>query len=393
MNHEKVVILGAARTPIGALLGDLSTVPAPQLGAVAIKAALGQSQLSSEDIDEVLMGNVLSAGLGQAPARQAALAAKLPQSTPCTTISKVCGSGMKSVMLAYDQIRAGSINTAIAGGMEAMSRAPYLLPNARQGYRFGHSEVLDHMAYDGLQNAYDGQAMGCFADINAKADGLDRAALDEYALESLKRAKTAIEKGYFKQEIAPVMIASRQGEITVDTDEQPGKAKPDKIPQLKPAFAKDGIVTAANASSLSDGAAALVLTTAALASQRGLKPIAEIKAHSTHAQAPEKFTHAPIGAIQALLHKLSWTVDEVDLFEVNEAFAAVAMAAINQLSLAHAHTNIHGGATALGHPIGASGARILVTLLYALKRLGKQRGVASLCIGGGEATAIAIEMC
>lgn len=391
MSNE-IVIVSAARTPMGGFQGELSTVSAPKLGSVAIKALLDETGIDGALVDEVLMGNVLNAGVGQAPARQAALGADLPIGTASTTISKVCGSGMKSVMLAYDQIKAESIDIAIAGGMESMSLAPYFLPKARGGQRLGHGEVLDHMFYDGLQNAYDGQLMGCFADANAEEDGTTREDMDAYAIESLRRAKEAIENGYFDEEVASVTISSRKGDTVVAQDEQPKKGNPDKIPTLRPAFAKDGLVTAANASSISDGAAALLVMSAGKAKELGLTPMAVIKAHSTHAREPEKFTHAPVGAIEKLLKKVDWSVDDVDLFEINEAFAMVTIAAMNELKLPHEKVNIHGGATALGHPIGASGARILVTLLHALKRTGKTKGVASLCIGGGEGTAIAVEM-
>jgi len=393
-----VVIVSAARTPLGGFQGELSAVSATELGSVAIKAVVERvteasgSENIMNNIDEVLMGNVLSAGLGQAPARQAALGAGLPTSTPCTTISKVCGSGMKAVMLAFDQIKSGSIEVAIAGGMENMSKAPYLLPAARSGQRLGHGEMLDHMFCDGLQNAYDGKLMGCFADVNASEDGITREQMDDYAIESLRCAKQAIENGYFSAEIAPVTVKSRKAEVVIDTDEQPPKAKPEKIPTLRPAFAKDGLVTAANASSISDGAAALMIMSHEKAKALGLTPLAIIKAHVTHAEAPEKYTHAPIGAIKKLMEKAQWSLDDVDLFEVNEAFAMVAIAARQQLQLSSEKMNINGGALALGHPIGASGARIMVTLLHALQRTGKTKGVASLCIGGGEATAIAIEI-
>ncbi len=391
MSNE-IVIVSAARTPMGGFQGELSTVSAPKLGSVAIKALLDDTGIDGALIDEVLMGNVLNAGVGQAPARQATLGANLPLGTSSTTISKVCGSGMKAVMLAYDQIKAEGIDIAIAGGMESMSLAPYFLPKARGGQRLGHGEILDHMFYDGLQNAYDGQLMGCFADANAIEDGTTREDMDAYAIESLRRAKEAIEEGYFDAEVFPVTVSSRKGDITVTEDEQPKKGKPEKIPTLRPAFAKDGLVTAANASSISDGAAALLVMTADKAKALGLQPMAVIKAHSTHAREPEKFTHAPVGAIEKLLKKVGWSVGDVDLFEINEAFAMVTIAAMNELKLPHDKVNIHGGATALGHPIGASGARILVTLLHALKRTGKTKGIASLCIGGGEGTAIAVEM-
>ena len=392
MSKQEIVIVSASRTPMGSFQGELESVTAPKLGSVAIKAILDKTGIDKNLVDEVLMGNVLSAGIGQAPARQAALGADLPLATPCTTISKVCGSGMKAVMLAFDQIQAGSADIAIAGGMESMSLSPYLLPKARAGQRLGHGEVIDHMFFDGLQNAYDGQLMGCFADANAKEDGTSREAMDDFAIESLRRANEATEKGYFKEEITPVTIPSRKGEVIVAEDEQPKKGRPEKIPTLRPAFAKDGLVTAANASSISDGAAALLLMTKEKAESLGLTPITLIKAHSTHAREPEKFTHAPVGAIEKLLKKVDWSIDDVDLFEINEAFAMVTIAAMNELGLPHEKVNIHGGATALGHPIGASGARILVTLLYALKRTGQKKGIASLCIGGGEGTAIAVEM-
>jgi acetyl-CoA C-acetyltransferase len=391
MNSD-IVIVSAARTPMGAFQGALSSVTAPDLGATTIKAVIARSGVDKDQIDEVLMGNVLSAGVGQAPARQAALNAGLSQATSATTIGKVCGSGMKSVMLAFDQIKAGSIELAIAGGMENMSLAPYFLPKARAGQRLGHGEIVDHMFYDGLQNAYDGQLMGCFADANSMADKITREHMDDYAIESLKRAQLATSRGYFDDEISPVTYQTRKGDITVNTDESPQKAVIEKIPTLRPAFGKDGLVTAANASSISDGAAALMVMSAAKAKSLNLTPLAVIKAHTSHAREPERFTHAPIDAIKKLLTKVNWTVADIDLFEVNEAFAMVAIAAINALKLPREKVNINGGATALGHPIGASGARIIVTLLYALQRIGKTKGVASICIGGGEATAIAIEL-
>jgi acetyl-CoA C-acetyltransferase len=391
MNSD-IVIVSAARTPMGAFQGALSSVTAPDLGATVIKAVIARSGVDKDQIDEVLMGNVLSAGVGQAPARQAAINAGLSQATSATTIGKVCGSGMKSVMLAFDQIKAGSIELAIAGGMENMSLAPYFLPKARAGQRLGHGEIVDHMFYDGLQNAYDGQLMGCFADANSMADKITREHMDDYAIESLKRAQLATSRGYFDEEISPVTYQTRKGDITVYTDESPQKAVIEKIPTLRPAFGKDGLVTAANASSISDGAAALMVMSAAKAKSLNLTPLAVIKAHTSHAREPERFTHAPIDAIKKLLTKVNWTVADVDLFEVNEAFAMVAIAAINALKLPREKVNINGGATALGHPIGASGARIIVTLLYALQRIGKTKGVASICIGGGEATAIAIEL-
>ncbi|MFT6388243.1 MAG: acetyl-CoA C-acetyltransferase [Cellvibrionaceae bacterium] len=390
MMSNDVVIMSAVRTAIGGFQGAYDSLPAPALGAAVINALIERTNINT--VDEVLMGNVLSAGLGQAPARQSALMAGLPESVACTTVSKVCGSGMKSVMLAYDQIKAGSIYSAIAGGMENMSLAPYFLPKARAGLRLGHGEIVDHLFYDGLQNASDGTLMGCFADTNAMSDGITRQQMDDYATESLRRAREATEKGYFKEEITPVSVKNRRDERVVDVDEQPANARPEKIPLLKPAFGVQGMVTAANASSIADGAAALLIMHRDKANELGLKPMAVIKGHVSYAQAPALFTHAPIGAVRSLLDNVGWTIEEVDLFEINEAFAMVALAAIDQLGIAHEKTNIHGGATALGHPIGASGARIIVTLLYALKRLGKKKGIASLCIGGGEATAVAVEM-
>jgi acetyl-CoA C-acetyltransferase len=390
--NSSIVIVSAARTPMGAFQGHLSAVTAPDLGATTIKAVIARSGIDKSQIDEVLMGNVLTAGVGQAPARQAALKAGLSHATSATTISKVCGSGMKSVMLAFDQIKAGTIDIAIAGGMENMSLAPYFLPKARSGQRLGHGEIVDHMFYDGLQNADDGQLMGCFADTNARADSITREHMDDYAIESLRRAQLAVSNGYFDDEITSVSFSTRHGDTTVEADESPLKAVVEKIPTLRPAFGKGGQVTAANASSISDGAAALLIMNAEKAQSMNLTPLAIIKAHTSHACEPERFTHAPIDAIKKLLVKTNWTVADVDLFEINEAFAMVAIAAINALKLPREKVNINGGATALGHPIGASGARIIVTLLYALQRAGKTKGVASICIGGGEATAIAIEL-
>ncbi|NVK88105.1 MAG: acetyl-CoA C-acyltransferase, partial [Gammaproteobacteria bacterium] len=341
---------------------------------------------------EVIMGCVLPAGVGQAPARQAALGAGLPKATGCTTINKVCGSGMKSIMLAHDLLKAGSNQVMVAGGMESMTNAPYMLDRARTGYRFGHGKVLDHMAFDGLEDAYEGQAMGVYAEATVEKYGFTREQQDEFAITSLKRAQKAIEEGAFSAEVAPVIIQSRKGEITIDTDEQPQKARLDKIPQLRPAFKKDGTVTAANASSISDGAAAVVLMRQSEAEKRGLTIIAKIIDHATHAREPAEFTTAPVGAMKTLFEKTGWTKDDVDLFEINEAFAVVTMAAIKDLELDHDKVNVHGGACALGHPIGCSGTRIVVTLIEALRRYNKKRGVASLCIGGGEATAMAIEL-
>ena len=387
-----IAILSAMRTPMGGMMGSLSSLSASDLGGVAISSAISKSGLNASDIDEVLMGSVLTAGQGQAPARQAALAAGLPVSTTCTTVNKVCGSAMKSIMLGGNALRSGQASVVVAGGMESMSGAPYLLPQARQGYRFGHAQMLDHMQYDGLQDAYQGVAMGNFAETCASKYQFSREMQDAFAIESLSRAKQAIEKGYFANEVAPVTLSTRRGDVVVDTDEQPGNAKPEKIPQLRPAFQKDGSVTAANASSISDGAAALTLMMSDEAEARGLKPIALIHGYDESAQEPEWFTTAPVTAVQNTLKRVGWSIDEVDLWEINEAFAVVAMAAMHELSIPHSKLNVHGGACALGHPIGASGARILVTLIHALQRRGDKKGMASLCIGGGEATAMAIEL-
>lgn len=389
---KAIAILSASRTPMGGMMGSLSAVSAADLGAAAISAALEKSTLSVGEIDEVLMGCVLSAGVGQAPARQAALAAGLTKETPCTTINKVCGSAMKAVMMGCNALRAGQATTVVAGGMESMSRAPYLIPQGRQGYRFGSAQMLDHMQYDGLQDAYQGVAMGLFAEKCADKYSFSREHQDAYAIESLRRANAAIANGWFDQEIAPVTIASRRGDVVVDTDEQPGNAKPEKIPTLRPAFEKNGTVTAANASSISDGAAALTLMMADEAEARGLKPIALIHGFDQSAQEPEWFTTAPVSAINKTLERVGWTVDDVDLWEVNEAFAVVAMAAMHELKIPHEKLNVHGGACALGHPIGTSGARIIVTLIHALQQHGGRKGIASLCIGGGEGTAMAIEL-
>lgn len=387
---ESIVIVAAKRTPMGSFMGALSAVPSTQLGATAITAAI--SGIAPTEIDEVIMGCVLPAGLGQAPARQATLGAGLPLSVGATTINKVCGSGMKAIMLAHDLISAGSAEVIVAGGMESMSNAPYLLPKARAGYRMGHGQVLDHMMLDGLENAYDGKAMGCFAQDTADAEGITREQMDEFAISSLAKASKAIEDGTFVDEIAPVTVKDRKGDFIIDTDEGPGNAKPEKIPALRPAFKKDGTVTAANSSSISDGAAALVIMTASKAAGLGLTPLAKIVAHATNAIKPEDFTVAPVGAIEKVLAKTGWTKDDVDLFEINEAFAMVTMLGVNRLGLDANKVNVKGGACALGHPIGASGARIVVTLLHALNQKGMKKGVAALCIGGGEATAIAIEM-
>ena len=389
---SNVVIVGAKRTALGALLGQFTGVPATQLGATAMRAALEQSGVSADDVSEVLMGCVLPAGLGQAPARQAAIAAGIPTSAGCTTVNKVCGSGMKAVMLGHDLIKAGSADIVVAGGMESMTNAPHLLMGSRTGIRFGSTEMLDHMAWDGLTNPYDKQPMGGFGELCASKYNFTREEQDAFAAESVRRAQAAVANGTFKAEIAPVTVASRKGDVIVDTDEQPGKCDIAKIPTLKPAFKKDGTITAASSSSINDGAAALVLMSDDNAKGRGLAPLARIVAHATHSQAPEWFTTAPVTAIQKVLDKAGWSIGDVDLFEVNEAFATVAMAPIRELGIDHAKLNVNGGACALGHPIGASGARLMVTLIHALQRSGGRRGVAALCIGGGEATAIAIEM-
>ena len=387
-----IAILSGTRTPMGSMLGALSSVTAPSLGAVAISSAIETSGLDCSDVDEVLMGSVLSAGQGQAPARQAALKAGLLESTLCSTINKVCGSAMKSMILGGNTLRSGQAKVVVAGGMESMSNAPYMLPQARQGYRFGQSTMLDHMQYDGLQDAYKQAAMGEFAELCANKYSFSREDQDKYALESLHRANVAISNGYFVDEITPVKVSSRHGEIVVSTDEQPGKARPDKVPLLKPAFKKDGSVTAANASSISDGAAAVVLMMADEAESRALSPIALIHGYDESAQEPDWFTTAPISAIIKTLNRVGWAAEDVDLWELNEAFAVVPMAAMRELNIPHDKLNVHGGACALGHPIGASGARIVVTLIHAMKRRGDSKGIASLCIGGGEATAIAVEL-
>jgi acetyl-CoA C-acetyltransferase len=390
--EASIVIVGAARTPMGSFQGDLKEATAPELGSVAIREALSRAGLSGDDVGEVIFGNVLPAGLGQAPARQASLGAGVPQAAGCTTINKMCGSGMKATMLAHDLLIAGSADVMVAGGMESMTNAPYLLPKARGGMRLGHGQVIDHMFLDGLEDAYDkGRLMGTFAEETATYYQFTRDAQDAFAIESLTRAQKAQADGTFEAEIAPITLKTRKGEVTVNLDEQPRTANPDKIPTLKPAFAKDGTVTPANSSSISDGAAALVLMRRSEAQRRGLTPLAEIVSHATHAQAPAWFTTAPVEAIRKCLDKAGWSKDAVDLYEVNEAFAVVAMAAMHDLDLPRDKVNIHGGACALGHPIGASGARILVTLLNALKTYDLQTGVASLCIGGGEATALAVK--
>jgi acetyl-CoA C-acetyltransferase len=389
---ESVVIVAAKRTPIGSMNGQLVSLTSPQLASIAAKAAVAESGLKAEDITEAIIGCVLPAALGQAPARQAVLGADLLKTTACTTINKVCGSGMKSVMMAYDAILAGSATTILAGGMESMSNAPHMLPKARQGYRYGHFKALDHMAYDGLENAYDGKAMGIFADATAAKYGFTREQQDAYAAESVRRAQAAVANGSFKAEIAGVTVKGKAGDVVLDTDEPPGQCKPEKIPTLKPAFNKDGTVTAASSSSISDGAAILIVMKESEAKAKGIKPIARIMGHASNAHEPEWFTTAPVGAIDKLHKKLGWGPDNVDLYEINEAFAVVTMAAMKDLNLPHAKVNVNGGACALGHPIGASGARLIVTLLHALKARGGKRGIASLCIGGGEATALAVEM-
>ena len=387
-----VVIVGAKRTALGALLGQFTGVPATTLGATAIRAALAQSGLSADQVSEVIMGCVLPAGLGQAPARQAAIAAGIPVSTGATTINKVCGSGMKAVMLGVDAIKAGSSRVVVAGGMESMTNAPHLLMGSRTGIRYGSAEMLDHMAWDGLTNPYDKQPMGNFGELCADKYQFTREEQDAFASESVRRAQAAVASGGFKDEIAPVTVSGRKGDVVVDTDEQPGKCDIAKIPTLRAAFRKDGTITAASSSSINDGAAALVLMDADAALAAGATPLARIVAHATHSQAPEWFTTAPVAAISKVLERAGWTVADVDLFEVNEAFATVAMAPMRELGIAHDKLNVNGGACALGHPIGASGARLLVTLIHALKARGGRKGVAALCIGGGEATAVALEL-
>ena len=393
---DPVVIVSVARTPLGGFQGDLASLTTPQLGAVAIKSAVERARLKPEQVEEVIMGCVLPAGVGQAPARQAALGAGLPLSAGCTTINKVCGSGMKATMLAHDLILAGSNEVMVAGGMESMSNAPYLLPKARAGYRLGHGQMFDHMFLDGLEDSYSkenkGRLMGTFAEDCAGHFNFTRSAQDEFAIASTTRAQAAINNGDFIWEVVPVTVSGRKGDVVVDKDEQPLKAQIEKIPTLKPAFRKDGTVTPANSSSISDGAAALVLMRKSTADRLGLKPVATILGHATHAQEPHWFTTAPVGAMQKVLAKAGWTTGDVDLWEINEAFAVVTMAAMHEMKLPHDKVNVNGGACALGHPIGASGARILVSLIGALRKRGLKRGVASLCIGGGEATAMAIEV-
>lgn len=393
MSNDPVVIVSAARTPMGGFMGDLSPLTAPELGSVAIRAALERAGVDATQVDEVIMGCVLPAGLGQAPARQASLKAGLPLSAGCTTVNKMCGSGMKTLMQAHDALIAGSVGIVIAGGMESMSNTPYLLPKVRSGLRIGHGQVLDHMYYDGLEDAYEkGRLMGSFAEDCARQFAFSREAQDEFAVASLMRAQTANKDGSFAWEMAPVVIQGKAGPVTLSADEQPFKAKLDKIPTLKPAFQQNGTVTAANSSSISDGAAALCLMRASQAERLGLTPLARILGHSTHAQEPALFATAPVGAIAKLLAKTGWRAADVDLYEINEAFAVVAMAAMREHKLSHEKVNIHGGACALGHPVGASGARIVVSLIGALRKLGLKRGVASLCIGGGEATGLALEI-
>ncbi|MDH5618953.1 MAG: thiolase family protein [Gammaproteobacteria bacterium] len=392
MNTDTVVLVAAQRTPIGAFQGVLRGASATELGAAAIRGALAGSGVDAADIDRVIMGCVLPAGLGQAPARQAALAAGVPNGVPCVTVNKMCGSGMESIIMGHDMIKAGSAGIVIAGGLESMSNAPYLLPKARDGYRMGHQEVLDHMFYDGLQDPFEGQMMGHFAQVTADKYGFSREEMDAFAAESATRAKRAVADGSFAGEIAPVTIRSRRGETVVDTDETPGAVSIEKIPTLRPAFAKDGTVTAATSSSISDGAAAVLMMTATEAEKRGLTPIARIVAHSAHAQEPAWFTTAPVYALQKLLDAQGWAADDIDLYEINEAFAVVTMAAMKDVGIGHDKVNVNGGACALGHPIGATGCRISVTLLHELAARGLTRGIATQCIGGGEATAVAYEI-
>jgi acetyl-CoA C-acetyltransferase len=393
MNTDPIVIVSAARTPMGGFQGELKGFAAPELGAAAIRAAVERAKIKPEDVQEVIMGCVLPAGQGQAPARQASLGAGLPLAAGCTTVNKMCGSGMKAAMLAHDELLAGSVEVIVARGMESMTNAPYLLPKARAGLRMGHGQVIDHMFYDGLEDAYDkGRLMGSFAEDCAQKYKFTREAQDAFAIASLQRAQKANKEGWFAWETTPLAIKAGKDEKFIETDEQPFKANLEKIPTLKPAFRKDGTVTAANSSSISDGAAALVLMRRSMAAKRGLAPLATIVGHATHAQEPGWFTTAPVGAMKKLLERTGWSAGQVDLYEVNEAFAVVAMAAMHDLGLPHEKVNVHGGACALGHPIGASGARILVTLIGALRKYGGKRGVASLCIGGGEATAMAIEL-
>lgn len=390
--NDSIVIVGFARTAMGGMQGVFSDVPAPQLGGYAMAGALTDAGLASDQVDEVYMGCVLPAAMGQAPARQASIAAGIPRSVPTTTVNKVCGSGLKTIILGHNSLMAKNADVVVAGGMENMTRAPYMLSKARGGYRLGHGEIHDHMFLDGLQDAFSGDLMGNFAEATADKYSFTRETQDAFAIESLARARNAIASGYFKREIVPVTLQTRKGDVLVDTDEQPGNAKPEKIPGLKPAFRKDGTVTAANSSSISDGAAAVVLMRESEAKARSLSPIARICGYAEHAQDPEWFTTAPVGAVKKLLERNNWSVADVDLFEVNEAFAVVTLAAMEDLSISHEKVNVHGGACALGHPLGASGARVLVTLLAALQTHNKQRGIATLCIGGGEGIAMGVEL-
>ncbi|PNK61143.1 thiolase family protein [Psychrobacter sp. FDAARGOS_221] len=392
MSSDSIVIVSGARTPMGGFQGDLAGVTSPTLGATAIKAAVERAGVKPEEIDEVIMGCILTAGIGQGPARQAMRNAGIPDSTGAVTINKLCGSGLKAVMQAHDAIKAGSADIIVAGGMESMTNAPYILPQARQGFRMGHKEVKDHMFLDGLEDADTGKLMGQFAQEMADEKGYTREQMDDFAIESLNRALTAIKEGHFKDEITPVTVKTRKGEVVVDTDGQPPKANAERIPTLRPAFAKDGTITAANASSISDGAAAVVVTSEQTAKDKGFNIEARIISTATHSRHPSEFTIAPIGSIEKVLDKAGWSVDDVDLWEINEAFAMVTMAAMDELNIPHEKVNIEGGACALGHPVGCSGARILVTLINSLKRTGGKKGVASLCIGGGEAVAVAIEL-
>jgi len=392
MNNDPVVIVAAKRTPIGAFQGVLSGATAPELGAAAIAGAMADSGVDAADVGQVLMGCVLPAGLGQAPARQAAIGAKLPMATAATTVNKMCGSAMATIMLGHDLLKAGSASVVVAGGLESMSNAPYLLPKARKGYRMGHQEVIDHMFYDGLQDPWQGMMMGQFADATAEKYGFSRDEQDQFAIESVRRAQAAVAAGTFAAEIAAVTIKNRRGDVVVTSDETPGTVSIEKIPSLRPAFNKEGTVTAATSSSISDGAAATVMMTASEAERRGLEPLATLVGHSSFAQEPAWFTTAPVSAIKNLQSKLGWSPDDVDLYEINEAFAVVTMAAMRDVGLEHSKVNVNGGACALGHPIGATGARITTTLLYALKERGMKRGIASLCIGGGEAVAIGVEL-
>lgn len=392
MSDDAIVIVNGARTPMGGFQGSLSAVSAPELGAISITEALNRAGVKPEEVDEVILGCVLPAGLKQGPARQASLKAGIPAATGCTTINKLCGSGMKSTMLAHDLIKAGTADIMVAGGFESMTNAPYVLEKARGGFRMGHGEIKDHMFLDGLEDAETARPMGSFAQEVADQHDLTREAMDEFAIASLQRAQKAIEDGSFDAEITPVTIKTRKGETTVTVDEQPGNANIEKIPSLRAAFAKDGTITAANSSSISDGAASLVLMKESTAKEKGLQPLARIVGHTTNSQAPAEFTLAPVGAMEKLFAKTGWTVDDVDLFEINEAFAMVTMLAMQKHGIPHEKVNVHGGACALGHPVGASGSRIILTLIHALKKYGKSKGVASLCIGGGEATAMAIEI-